>query len=77
MESRPQNPLFLQFEAHTGLGPTKAARLLGLQYVTYAQRRSGMRPVKQEHIFHMEALMLLSKKALEQRIKEVVHGSQE
>jgi hypothetical protein len=77
MDAHKPNPLFLRFEAHTGLGPTQAARLLGIPYITYAQRRSGMRPVKTEHVFHMEVVMLLRKSVLKDRIKEVVHGNQE
>ena len=62
------------FEAHTRLGPTFAARLLGLPYISYAQYRSGARKLKTCHRYHMEALMLLDRDTLKARISEVFDG---
>lgn len=63
-----------RLEHHTGLGPTKAARLMGLAYVTYAQCRCGSRPLKQYHERHVEALLLLSRQHLKNLIAEHTHG---
>lgn len=64
--------LLSRFEAGVGLGPTKAARLLGMPYVTYAQWRSGIRHMKVCHVYHVEVLMMLEPKTLRKRIREVV-----
>lgn len=70
------NKALLHFEQATGLGPTKAALLLGIAYVTYAQVRSGSRPLQKYHARHMEALLLLPPSTLRRLIKEHVHGDQ-
>ncbi len=75
MGTKPPHPKLLQFESHTALGPTFAARLLGLPYISYAQYRSGTRPLKKQLVFHMEAVMLLEPEVLRQLIAEVVHGT--
>lgn len=53
------NPVLLRFEKATKLGPTFAARLLGVAYPTYAQYRSGRRELPLYHQRHIEALMRL------------------
>jgi hypothetical protein len=68
------NKALLHFEQATGLGPTKAARLLGVAYVTYAQVRSGARPLQKYHARHMEVILLLPPAALRKLIQEHVHG---
>jgi len=68
------NALMAKFEAHTGLGPTFAARLLGLPYISYAQYRNGSRTLKACHRYHMEVLMLLDEGTLKERIDEVFNG---
>lgn len=58
------NATLLQLEKATGLGPTYAARLLGVAYPTYAQYRSGRRPLQLYHERHIEALLLLPRATL-------------
>lgn len=77
MDARTPHPKLLQFESHTALGPTFAARLLGIPYISYAQYRSSTRPLKKQLVFHMEALMLLDAEVLRKRISEVVYGTHE
>lgn len=69
------NKALLHFEQATGLGPTKAALLLGVAYVTYAQVRSGARPLQKYHARHMEAILLLPQATLRRLIQEHVNGS--
>jgi hypothetical protein len=64
--------ILARLEAATGLGPTKAARLLGMPYVSYAQARSGLRQLKLCHVYHVEVLLLLDRKQLQRRIREIV-----
>lgn len=64
------NPTILGFEKATALGPTYAARLLGVAYPTYAQYRSGRRPLQRYHERHIEALLLLPRGSLDRLIKE-------
>lgn len=68
------NEILLRLERATGLGPTKAARLLGLAYVTYAQCRSGHRPLQLYHARHIEALLLLPRKEVDKLIERHVNG---
>lgn len=60
----------LAFEKHYDLGPVAASRVMGVAYVTYAQFRSGERPMKLYHQRHLEALMLLPAAARAQLINE-------
>lgn len=76
MKAKQVNRTLLALEAHTGLGPTFVARLLGLPYISYAQYRSGERSLKTTHVYHCEVLMLLDQKALSKRIKEVVYADE-
>lgn len=69
---RPMEKLLLDFEKHTGLGPTKAAKLLGFAYPTYAQYRNGERPIKKYGRRCVQAMMLLSQENLDAMIKEHV-----
>jgi len=68
------NKAIHHFEQATGLGATQAARLLGLAYPTYAQIKSGMRPLQTYHARHIEALLLLPQASLSKLIQEHVHG---
>lgn len=58
------NETLLRLEEVTSLGPTFAARLLGVAYPTYAQYRSGRRSLPKYHVRHIEVIMLLSDKNL-------------
>jgi hypothetical protein len=71
----PHNPLLLELESHTALGPTYAARLMGLAYVTYAQCRCGSRPLKLYHARHIEALLRLEPKVLRALIQDHTNGN--
>lgn len=53
------NPILINFEFHTGLGPTYAARLLGVAYTTYSQYRNGKRVVPLYIQRHIEAVSIL------------------
>lgn len=75
MKRKKPNPTLVDFESRTGLGPTYAAKLLGLPYISYAQYRSGDRSPKQQHIYHINALLLLEPKVLQKLIKELVYGN--
>lgn len=68
------NDTLIQFEKATGLGATFAARLLGVAYPTYAQYRSGRRPLQKYHARHIEALLLLPPKTLAKLIEEHANG---
>lgn len=70
----PVNQLLLEFEKHTMLGPTYASELLGLAYSTYAQVRSGARPMQTYTQRHLQALHMLSRPDLDKLIKEHVRG---
>jgi hypothetical protein len=67
----------MQLEKHTGLGPTKAAKLLGVAYNTYAQYSSGRRvlPLYIERCARL--VMLLDKGTLLKVIDLYVHGKKE
>lgn len=68
------NRILLDFEKRVELGPTFAARLLGVSYSIYAQYRSDRRTLPRYHRNHLRALLLLSKTALAREIDEHVHG---
>ena len=68
------NEILLHFEKATGLGPTFAARLLGVAYPTYAQYRSERRELPNYHHHHIEALLLLPHTSLAKLIKEHASG---
>lgn len=67
--------LLIEFERHTGLGSTYAARLLGYAYSTYAQYRNGRRELQPYTVRHIQALMLLPTGALDKLIKDHVYGT--
>lgn len=69
------NPVLRELERQTALGPTYAARLLGMAYITYAQCRSGRRQLQLYHERHIESLLALSPEALAKLIKEHAHGN--
>lgn len=73
MSARP-HPLLIEFEAHAGLGPVAASRVLGLAYPTYAQIRSGRRPMQRYHEVHVRMAMALQRSALEAFIKEITNA---
>lgn len=64
----------IAFEQHVDLGPTYAARLLGVSYSIYAQYRSGRRPLPAYHCNHIQALMLLPQRTLAALITEHANG---
>ncbi len=68
------HPTFIEFERRTSLGPTHAAKLLGLPYVSYAQVRSRMRPLKRCHVLHIEVILLLPPETLQKLIEGRVYG---
>lgn len=68
--------ILVDFETRTGLGPTYAARLLGIPYISYAQYRNHTRPLKQTFMYHIEVLLLLDKRVLQERIERIAHGDQ-
>lgn len=67
------NAILLKLEAHTKLGPTYAARLLGTKYPTYAQYRSGRRTLPRYHAQHIRVLMSLPADTLAVIIQEHVY----
>lgn len=71
------HPLLLTLERRIALGPTYAARLMGLAYVTYAQYRSGRRDLQLYHQRHIEALLALSEVGLAELVKEHIHGDKQ
>lgn len=62
-------------ECHAALGPTYAARLLGVAYPTYAQYRSGRRALPLYHHRHIETLIALDHEMLLEFIKEYANGN--
>jgi hypothetical protein len=69
------NPVLLELERHTALGPTYVARLMGMAYITYAQCRSGRRPLQLYHQRHVESLLALHPEVLAKLIKEHAYGN--
>ena len=74
MSARLVNRTLYEFEAAIGLGPTYAARLIGVAYPTYAQYRSLRRELPLYHSRHIGALLALPQDVLEQLIKEYAYG---
>lgn len=68
------NTTLLDLESHADLGPTYVAKLLGVAYPTYAQCRSGRRPLQAYHERHVQALILLPRATLLSLIEEHVYG---
>lgn len=71
------NPVLLDFEKRTELGPTFAARVLGTPYISYAQYRSGARAMKLSMERHIEVILLLSERARAEHIRKALHGIQD
>ena len=69
--------ILIEFEKKTQLGPTFAARLLGVSYSIYAQYRSERRELPRYHINHIRAISLLSESSLARIIREHAHVSKE
>lgn len=67
------NQLLLAFEAHLGLGPVAASRVLRCAYSTYAQYRSGLRPLPTYHEGHIDALMRHTERELHAIVQERIH----
>jgi hypothetical protein len=55
----------IKFEKLVGLGPVKAAALLGVTYSSYAQWRSGSRELPLYHQQHIKALRAMPEDVLE------------
>lgn len=60
------------FELHTGLEPKEGHKLLGLGYSTYAQYRSGIRPIPDYIERAIEFCMLLENGELNAQIRKHV-----
>lgn len=73
MKAEP-HPALVEFERRINLGPTFAARVLGLPYITYAQYRSGARDLKLAHLRHVEVILLLPQNTRDQYIRKVLHA---
>jgi len=69
------NKRLLEFERHTALGPTYAARLLCIAYVTYAQYRNGTRVLPPYCEGHIRHLLRIPTRLLRQIIEEELHGN--
>lgn len=64
----------INFEQHTGLGPTYAARFLGVAYQTYASYRNRRRALPLYHARHIRCILLLPSAVLTKEIKEHFNG---
>jgi len=73
MRASAPNPLLVAFESRTGLGPTYAASLLGMPYITYSQYRSGSRPLKPTVLRHIELVLFLEPHQLLHWIEKYGH----
>lgn len=71
----PPHATLLAFEAEFNLGPTFAARVLGVAYATYAQYRSGRRELPQYHLNQIALLRLLAEAHRHDYIQERLHGT--
>ena len=71
------NLLLLAFEEELALGPTFAARMLGVAYGTYAHYRSGMRELPNYQCLHIETLMRYPKVERALLIKDRLHATSE
>jgi hypothetical protein len=65
---KPVNHTLATFEFDTDLGPTYAARLLGIHYQTYAKYRRNNRDIPEYIARCIEIHYLLSSEALEAQI---------
>lgn len=68
------NTTLVNFERAVNLGPTFAAKLLGVSYSTYAQYRSESRRLPKYHRNHVQCLLLLPQRSLARMIREHVNG---
>lgn len=69
------HPILVDFERRLALGPTFAARVLGLPYISYAQYRAQTRELKHFHKRHIEVILLLPKPLRDQYIGKVLDGT--
>jgi protein tyrosine phosphatase (PTP) superfamily phosphohydrolase (DUF442 family) len=69
------NTLLLELEKNYAIGPTFAARLLGVAYPTYAAYRSGSRALQLYHERHVQSLMMHSDAQRQQLIQEHLNAS--
>lgn len=74
MKEKTLNEKLLAFEKYTELGSSKAAKLLGVAYVTYAQLRAGSRPMQKYMECHIETIMMLNPRQLDDLIGKRVYG---
>ncbi len=58
------NQTLVKFERYCGIGSTRAAKVLGVAYPTYAQYRSARRELPTYHEYHIKVLLMLSREAL-------------
>ncbi len=67
------NPIIIDFEFHTGLGPTYAARFLGVAYSTYAEYRRGTRSLPKYIHRHIQTVYLLSNDVLNEQLNKYAY----
>jgi hypothetical protein len=67
------NPILIDFEFHTGLGPTYAARFLGIAYSTYAEYRRNGRKVPKYIQRHIQTVYLLSNDVLNEQLSKYAY----
>jgi hypothetical protein len=75
MAIKTKNKVLIDFESRVDLGPTYAARLIGIAYPTYAAYRSGSRELPDYHRNHVQALLLLAPEVLSDLKEEHAYGS--
>lgn len=73
--STPPHPVLAYFEEQTSLGPTFAAKVLGMPYISYAQYRNFSRPWKTCHERHIEVILMLEPKVRSRYIERMLNGS--
>jgi len=71
------NPTLVSLELRAQIGPSDAARLLGVGRSTYAHYRSGLRDLPIYHIRHVEVLLLLPPATLADLTARHCDGHQE
>ena len=68
-------PTLIEFENRLSLGPTFAARVLGIPYISYAQYRSGARAMKLSMQRHIEVILLLDETTRTEHIRKALDGT--
>jgi len=69
------NAILVEFEKRNGIGPTYAARLLGIAYPTYAAYRSDSRVLPRYHFCQIRAISFMGDADRAQYIKENAYGT--